>query len=371
MKELTPKMKRQRKALLVLPVIAVGCLTVLFVAMGGGKADAANPQANQAKGLNIHLPDANLKDSHSLNKLSYYEQANLDSAKLKQQMRSDPYYHRLGDSGHVQAAAINGITQTGYPVGIYSNPNNPAINQAKVYEKLNQLQSIVNKPATPVNSLPEFPNSTNESPLKRAAIAEPKTEDPELRQMSGLLEKILEIQHPERATTNSAGGTASANKKFLAIPAVVDGKQKVTDGSVVRMKMLDSVRIGNQFIPKGQLVFATGNLYNQRLTLHVKNIRIGYTIFPVDLTVYDMTDGLEGISVPEAVTGNAVKDGAVSGLQGAEFMTMDPSMSAQLAGAGINAAKGLFSKKVKAVKGKLKDGHALLLRDNQLANSTK
>jgi conjugative transposon TraM protein len=197
-----------------------------------------------------------------------------------------------------------------------------------------------------------------------------KTEDPELMQMSGLLEKILEIQHPERVREKIENTGTNVNKKFLAIPAIVDGKQKVTDGTVVRMKMLDSAYIGTQLIPKGQLVYATGNLYNQRLSLHVKNIRIGYTIFPVDLTVYDMTDGLEGISVPEAVTGNAVKDGAVSGLQGTEFMTLDPSMSAQLAGAGINAAKGLFSKKVKAAKGKIKDGHALLLRDNQLANST-
>jgi hypothetical protein len=367
MKELTPKMKRQRKALLVLPVIAVGCLTVFFVALGGGSVDAANTQANQVKGLNTQLPDAKLKDNHSLNKLSYYEQATLDSAKLKQQMRSDPYYHTGADSGHLQASELTGISQAGYQGGFHDPARSPAANQARINDKLIQLQNIVNRPPNPVSNLPAYQNAPIESPLKLAKIAEPKTEDPELKQMSGLLEKILEIQHPERVKQQT-DGIPAANNKFLAIPAIVDGKQKVTDGTVVRMKMLDSARIGSQLIPKGQLVYATGNLYNQRLTLHVKNIRIGYTIFPVDLTVYDMTDGLEGISVPEAVTGNAVKDGAVSGLQGTEFMSLDPSVSAQLAGAGINAAKGLFSKKVKAVKGKLKDGHALLLRDNQLAN---
>jgi hypothetical protein len=367
MKELTPKMKRQRKALLVLPVIAVGCLTVLFVALGGGSVDAANTQANQIKGLNTQLPDAKLKDSRSLNKLSYYEQATLDSAKLKQQMRSDPYYHGSSDSGHLLVSGFNGVSQTGYQGGPYNSANSPAVDQARVNDKLKQLQNMVNRPPNPANNQPNNPNVSDESPLKLAAIDEHKTEDPELKQMSGLLEKILEIQHPERVKQQT-DGIAIANNKFLAIPAIVDGKQKVTEGTVVRMKMLDSARIGSQLIPKGQLVYASGNLYNQRLTLHVKNIRIGYTIFPVDLTVYDMTDGLEGISVPEAVTGNAVKDGAVSGLQGTEFMSLDPSVSAQLAGAGINAAKGLFSKKVKAVKGKLKDGHALLLRDNQLAN---
>jgi hypothetical protein len=48
-----------------------------------------------------------------------------------------------------------------------------------------------------------------------------------------------------------------------------------------------------------------------------------------------------------------------------DIMSFDPSMTAQLTTAGVNTAKGLFGKKVKQVKGKLKDGHTLLLRDNQ------
>jgi len=47
-----------------------------------------------------------------------------------------------------------------------------------------------------------------------------------------------------------------------------------------------------------------------------------------------------------------------------DMMSFDPSMTAQLTTAGINTAKGLFSKKVKRVKGKIRDGHPLLLRDN-------
>jgi len=51
-----------------------------------------------------------------------------------------------------------------------------------------------------------------------------------------------------------------------------------------------------------------------------------------------------------------------------ELMSMDESMGAQAATAGINAAKGLFSKKIKRVKGKLKGGHQLLLRVNKNNN---
>ena len=43
-------------------------------------------------GLNAALPDANVKDYKALNKLSYYEKTDSDSARIKEQMKNDPYY---------------------------------------------------------------------------------------------------------------------------------------------------------------------------------------------------------------------------------------------------------------------------------------
>jgi conjugative transposon TraM protein len=183
--------------------------------------------------------------------------------------------------------------------------------------------------------------------------------------MNSLLEKILDIQHPDRVKAKSTLDSVAVSSKFKAIPAIIDGKQKITEGSVVRIKLLDTVTLSGQLIPKGQLIYGKGLLYNQRLTMNLKIIRIGHVILPVDLTVYDMNDGLEGINVPEAITGDAMKEGAASGVQGMEFMSLDPSITTQLAGAGLNTAKGLFSKKVKRIKAKLKDGHPLLLRINK------
>jgi len=77
-------MQRQRKFLLVLPVILLPFLTLLFWALGGGKVDNANAQVNARKGFNSQLPDAQLKDNSTLNKMSYYDKATLDSDKLRQ-----------------------------------------------------------------------------------------------------------------------------------------------------------------------------------------------------------------------------------------------------------------------------------------------
>ena len=356
---LTPKMIRQRKALLVLPVFIFAFTTLFFWALGGGKGNTANAQATEKKGFNTRLPDAQLKDKGALTKMGYYDKAALDSDKLRQQMKSDPYYHPHGDTAgtHFPIAKPALLSNTG--------ASDPSANAAKVYQKLAALQTAINKPApvpatekaNPVSTIPAQPTG----PPKTVAVAE----DPELAQVNGLLEKILDIQHPERLKKGqSPQKPDSAAHRFRAIPAEIDGNQKITQGTVVRIRLLDTVTLDGQLIPKGTLLYGSGNLYNQRLTLNLKILHMGFNILPIDLTVFDMTDGLEGICVPEAITGDAVKDGAVSGVQGMEFMSLDPSLTTQLAGAGLNTAKGLFSKKVKRIKAKLKDGYPLLLRDN-------
>lgn len=369
---LTPKMIRQRKLLLVLPLIVLPFLTMFFWAMGGGKVNPVNAQANDQKGFNIQLPDAKLKDNSAFNKMSYYNKAALDSDKLRQQMKSDPYYHQRSDTDtanlHFPKSKQPFLRNSGASslhAAKLIGSNDPSANAAKVYQRLAALQTAINKPATTKDYQAKLNANdpviaSNASPLKNQV----NPEDPELKQMNGLLEKILDIEHPERLKDKSGQKPDTSARRFKAIPAVIDGNQKITQGTVVRIRLLDTVTLAGQLIPKGQLLYGSGNLYNQRLTLNLKILHRGYNIIPIDLTVYDMTDGLEGVSVPEAITGDAVKDGAVSGVQGMEFMSLDQSMGAQAASAGINAAKGLFSKKVKRIKAKLKNGRLLLLRDN-------
>ncbi len=358
---LTPQTERQRKLMLVLPLIILPFLTLLFWALGGGKASLANAQTANAKGFNSRLPDARLKNDSALNKMGYYDRAAQDSDKLKQQMKNDPYYkaRRDTDTTNLHFSPM-GIKPDKPGSKLIGPAGDPAASEAKIYEKLAALQKTIDKPEAkperPVVPVPDY-SAPVQSP--------PVTEDPQLAQMNSMLERIMDIQHPERVKEQAEKSVPEVPSKFRAIPAVIDGKQKITEGSVVRLKLMDTVTLSGQLLQKGQLIFGKGMLYNQRLTLNLKIIRIGNTILPVDLTVFDMTDGLEGINVPEAITGDAVRDGAASGIQDVQFMSLDPSMTTQLAGAGLNTAKSLFSKKVKRIKAKLKDGHKLLLRDNK------
>ena len=363
METITLQQQRRRRFLLALPVLVLPFVTLLFWTLGGGQANAASE--NQAPtGFNSHLPDAKLKNESGVSKMGYYDRAAADSAKIRQAQQSDPYARQQADSaaGHSHSGdfAFSPQQYDGLNTSLAGGQSAANTNAALISQRLAQLQAEVNKPAaaaTPsAQKIPAPAQVTSSQPVS--------PEDPELKQMSGILEKILDIQHPDRLREKLNSAAAMPSEQFQAIPAIVDGNQKIIQGTVIRLKLLDSVRLNGQWFAKGQLIYGTGDLYNQRVKINIKLIHAGLNIIPVDLTVYDRTDGLEGISVPEAVTGDAVRDGAVNGVTSMDVMSVDPSMAAQLATAGINTAKGLFSKKVKRVKGKLKNGHALLLRDN-------
>ena len=92
----TPKMIRQRRFLMVLPLLALPFMTMIFWALGGGKVEKVEAQAAVKKGFNINLPDANLKDDKPMDKMSYYDQAQLDSIKFLELVKNDPNYKNIG-----------------------------------------------------------------------------------------------------------------------------------------------------------------------------------------------------------------------------------------------------------------------------------
>jgi hypothetical protein len=106
-------------------------------------------------------------------------------------------------------------------------------------------------------------------------------------------------------------------------------------------------------------------LNNERLEIEVNSIRNGNSLFPVKLEVYDM-DGLPGIHIPGAITRDVAKQSADNGLQLMELTSVDPSLKAQAATAGINTVKSLMSRKVKQVKVLVKAGYKVLLRDKNV-----
>jgi conjugative transposon TraM protein len=381
----TQKYLEQRKFLMALPLLVLPFLTATFWALGGGSGTPADPHAEQLRGLNLDLPPAHFSEEQ-LDKLSLYETARRDSMKFREARQNDPYFNL--DNLPVSQP---GVGQT--------DPNETLVNNklAELYQELSR------KPEKNTPAYKEHAQSmeTNEEVNKLSGMMEmmqsrrkPEV-DPEESRINTMLDKILDVQHPERVkeklrersslnksqvfavttTPNPEVGTdaffglenesAAQDSAGNAIEAVIHNTQELVAGSIVKMRLLSQMYVGGKLIPKDQFVFGVAAMNGERLTIAISTIRSETSLFPVSLAAYDL-DGLEGIYIPGAITRDAAKQSSDQAMQSMQFMTMDQSVGAQASAAGIQAAKGLFSKKVKMVKVTVKAGYKILLRDGNV-----
>lgn len=341
-------MEKQRKFYLVLPLLVIPFLTMAFWALDGGQG-RSEPAAYVA-GLDTDLPEAQFRDKERGDKLSIYQAAQRDSSK---DGISPAFLNAIGmspDSVKAQTATAA----------------DPDVQAAQLQAKLAQLHRQISEPAstaqTPVYEPEEPAQLKRLNRLMRQTGQRAGTEDPELRQLDRMLDKLQAIQNP--ATAEAPNATKENTKPFRAIPALVDGKQKIANGAAVKLKLTDTVRIKGQLLPSGQVIFGSAQITNQRLLVQVKNIRLETQIIPVDLTVFS-EDGMPGIPAPEAELSGVSASNADQTLQSLQVMSMDQSLGAQAAAGGINAAKDLFSKKVRKIKVKLRDKYPVLLKINR------
>ena len=103
---------------------------------------------------------------------------------------------------------------------------------------------------------------------------------------------------------------------------------------------------------------------NERLKIGFRSIRCGNSILPVALEAYDL-DGLAGIYIPGSINRDAVKQSGDQAINSLGLATLDPSIGAQAASAGVQTAKTLLSHKMKLVNVTVKAGYQVLLKDDR------
>jgi conjugative transposon TraM protein len=148
-----------------------------------------------------------------------------------------------------------------------------------------------------------------------------------------------------------------------SIEAIIPETQTIAAGATIKLALSDDVTIKNVLLPAGTFLYGTASLSNERLKISISSIRFENSILPVALDVYDM-DGQEGIYIPGSINQTVAKESANNAMSGMNATTIDPSIGAQAASAGIEAAKSLFSKKIRLVKMTVRAGYKVLLRDN-------
>lgn len=391
----TPEFLRERKFLMMIPVLVFPFLTMAFWALGGGRnGDRLAEHQQMAKGLNINLPKAQLKNDSDQHKMDVYQTSLKDSTAANANAVGKGFISAMGFTDQPSAKTIANSTP-----GVQVTQEDP--NEARIQAKLAQINTQLNQPST-VQTGSYEPQVSSHREVKRlqmmmAAMNSGGGEDPEMKQLSHMLQQINDIQNPDNANNLLRAKSLKNRNRVYAVTAVNDDSddddghsapvryasnssadevgaegntiqavihedQTLVTGAVVKLRLLDGIDVKGKIIPKGSFVYGTCALNNERLDIKITSIRYLNNILPVALSVYDL-DGLEGLYVPGSISRDAAKSGMSNVVSSMQLMTMNQSLGAQAAGAGIEAAKGLLGKKVKQIKVKVKAGYEVLLKD--------
>lgn len=399
----TPDFLKERKFLMVLPLLILPFLTMAFWALGGGKQNSLAFETSQSQGLNATLPQAQLDNQQDQDKMNIYQSAKTDSARAASLGVSDSFLQSMGLNNANAGDSINKQST----LGLTSGSSAAEVNEAQIQAKLAAISQQINQPEPSIYSGNASMQSAN-ADVKRLEMMMKAignsggVADPEMKQLTQILQQINDIQNPGEANSrlrsqslknrgrvyavSAAGeedenvtatdkmnvsyasynrGKTKRNSQAIGntIQAVIHENQTLVSGAVVKLRLLDGIYVNGKMIPKGSFVYGTCALNNERLNIKIASIRYLNNILPVALSVYDL-DGMEGLYVPGSIGRDAAKNGMGDAVQSMQILSMDQSLGTQAASAGVEAAKGLFNRKVKQIKVKVKAGYEVLLKDS-------
>ena len=320
----------------------------------------------------------------------------------------------------LQLAAASSATRNNQPLLSGLNPStgrpDREPNDEKLVKKLEELRSVLNNKSTtsPQAGMSPIPDSRPVSANYQVsrlesmmrAIQTPGESDPQMERLERMLDKIERIEHPgtfpDSLTPGREKNTVAAfevcpkvradnfsvlenqgddvpalhngfygldeentpawNPEPNAIRAATAGTQTLVSGQMLRIRILQDITIGGVAVPKGTEVAGMATLSGERLKVMIQSVIFSGNILPVSLEVYD-EDGLPGIHIPGSISRQVSKETADQAIGNLGLASLDPSLGAQAASAGIQAAKSLLGKKIKLVSVTLRAGYPVLLKD--------
>jgi hypothetical protein len=380
--------RRKRRTVLAVGLIILGLMVAALLGLRIARSGAA---ARPLKGgLNPMLPAAHFGREKPMDKMGVYEKGDLDSVRRLERENEFGRFS-LGAAADSSAGRLLGqldnLKRLVRPSGMGAAPPGvrlfqPVAQESAARERLEGLLRAVHRPDTGGN-------------------------DPQLDRLSGMLDKIVHIQHPMAGRADSSRPSApgpaalpleqprmeSAVKDLAAdggeeeggffgldgenavdtlamgnaFPAMIPEAQVLVAGATVALRLTQEARIGGVLVPRDELLYGKAALSGDRLLVNINSVRVGGSVYPVALQVYDL-DGLAGIHVPGAITRDVLKQSAAEGVSGLGVVAADPSLGAEAASAGIEAARSLLSRKIALVRVTVPEGYRVLLKNQRSDN---
>lgn len=168
---------------------------------------------------------------------------------------------------------------------------------------------------------------------------------------------------------HTAVGSAGTQRTKNTIRACVHGDQTVISGQSVRLRLLESMRVGSYVLPRNTLLTGEGRIQGERLGIEILQVEYDGNVIPVELTVLD-SDGQDGIFIPGSTEANAVREVAANMGQNLGTTISITNQSAgnqllsELGRETIQGVSQYISKKMREEKVHLKSGYGLMLYQN-------
>ncbi len=144
------------------------------------------------------------------------------------------------------------------------------------------------------------------------------------------------------------------------IKAIIDEDITATDGSRVRLRLLDDVQVNDVILEKGSYLYATmSGFSSQRVKGSVKSILVHDELYKVNLSLYD-TDGLEGLYVPASKFRETAKNVGSGAMSGSTNLNTGSSGRDFARTWGLNAINNAYQKTTNAISNAIRKNRAKL-----------
>lgn len=152
--------------------------------------------------------------------------------------------------------------------------------------------------------------------------------------------------------------------KGNTVSASVYGDQTLMNGSTIRIRLLEDLQSAQgQIIPKGTAIWGVVNITRDRMIVNISSVLLGKDLINVNYTVYDL-DGQQGINLPVNVKAELARRAEARSIQDAptEEITGHGGILEKSAGAVVNTAKNLLSRKAEDIKVNVKANYKIVLK---------
>ena len=191
-------------------------------------------------------------------------------------------------------------------------------------------------------------------------------------------DKATEVVKKVKVSSDYFNTLTQNEHEAKLIKAIIDEDVKATDGSRIRLRLLDDIEINEAVVPKGSYLYATmSGFSSQRVKGSVNSIMVDDELLKVSLSLYD-TDGIEGLYVPSSSFRETTKDVASGAMSSTMNINDGTSSGNTLSQWGMQTIQNAYqktsnaiSKAIKKNKVKLKYGTFVYLINSKETNKNK